>query len=73
MDIYLFADKNDQSFRYLAQANNKSEWMWTFYMKYVIVGFMICNINTAMTSMMISWLHNGNIDIDHLYYPYKVM
>lgn len=64
---------NDDSFRYLAQANNKSEWIWILFFKYLKFGYFICNVITALSSMLLCWLMHGEIITNHLYQPYKLV
>lgn len=37
MTFHLNIDESDASFRFLAEENNKSEWIWKIYMKLIIV------------------------------------
>lgn len=63
-----FTDENEGEFRYLARANNTSEWMGKFYMKYVAV--ILCGAAAiSLLSVAYGCLSQGNFNADHFYRP----
>lgn len=72
MKFHLHLDKNEDSFRFLMQANNTSERMWSIYVKCLV--FALSNaILSAIGSIIVCYLKNGEFDVTHLYHPYKMM
>lgn len=65
-------DKNADSFRFLAQANNVSEWMWKIYF-WCMICIFFGTLTIYMSFVLYCWLTHGRIIIDHLYRPFKVM
>ncbi|XP_055305850.1 odorant receptor 4-like [Sitodiplosis mosellana] len=64
---------NEDTFRYLAEANNKSEWLWKFYFKYLLGGFLSCNVFSTIALAIVCWLTFGKLDTDYLHIPYLVI
>lgn len=65
-------DANEDSFNFLMQANEKSEWLWKFYFKFMII---TCS-NTAFLSALSAftcYFKYGKFDEKFLYHPYKVV
>lgn len=67
------SDENDASFRFLAEANKKSEWIWQFFLKFVLVGCLVNETAMTLGSVLICLHLKGEIDVDSLYAPIKVM
>lgn len=64
--------KDDDSLSFLVQANDKSEWPWQIYFKFVIsVIFTITTLSIA--SVLICWLWNGYFDVTLVYHPSRFM
>lgn len=63
-----FTDKNEVALRYLGEANESSEWMWTFYFKYTaaLLGGMTA---TSLLSVLYCYLTQGHFDVNHFYRP----
>lgn len=63
-----FTDKNEATLRYMGQANESSEWMWTFYFKYMaaLLGGMTA---TAVLSVLYSYSAQEHFDANHFYRP----
>lgn len=64
-------DKDDDSFRYLAEANNKGEWMWRILLKYIMAGFAVVTTITAIISVLMCFIMDGHFNTNDLYRPYK--
>lgn len=65
-------DENEDSFKFLVEANEKSEWLWQFYFKFMII---TCS-NTAFLSALSAftcYFKYGKFDGQFLYHPYKVV
>lgn len=71
--IYLNTDKYDDSFRLLAQSNEKSEWTWKFYFKWVYSMFCGSYIFASVTSVLSCLYKYGKFDHKQLYVPYSLM
>lgn len=65
-------DKNSDSFRFLARANNTSEWIWNIYMKYSVVSVVgLAVMSTA--SVFICWVLHGHFNSDSVYHPIEIV
>lgn len=73
MEFHFNSDKDEESFQYLAQANNTSEWLWKIYSKFGIMGFFIGHWTTAAISLLICFLIRGNFNSNYVYHPYKAV
>lgn len=60
------------SYEYLLQANETSEWLWRFYFT-----FMVCGVSSTIvfmtSSIYMCWFRYGTFDARYLYHPFKVM
>ncbi|XP_055296841.1 odorant receptor 22a-like [Sitodiplosis mosellana] len=63
--------KDEDSFRYLAQANNKSEWFWKMYIKFVLGGFPVIIAVSSIGSVLVCFLLNGHLDVTQLFRPFR--
>lgn len=54
------------------ETNNRIEWIWEIYLKYVfvLVGVMLAGSSAA--SVILCRLIRGDFDIEYFYYPMKV-
>lgn len=76
-DSYYFnltwiSDNNSELIGFLTRANSKCEWLWKIYFLYMLIG---C-VNTIMlsgTSVLLCWLINGNLQVDHFYHSLNFM
>ena len=68
--FFMNLDVNDVSFRFLTQANNRSEWMWTIYFKYIAISIINLGI-TSIISIIYCYSTRGNLDVNHFYHPDK--
>lgn len=63
-------DENETSFGHLIRANTTSEWMWTFFWKYVKVSLGGVAA-TSVLSVLCCYLTRGDFNTDHFYRPDK--
>lgn len=70
---HLNSDQNEKSFRFLVDANDKSEWMWKFYFKYVINMFFGSYVVGGVTSVLVCYYQFGRFDHERVYVPYSFM
>lgn len=73
LNLKFCSDVDDDSFRYLARANMKSEWIWKVFFKYVIPGFLVGSLTTSIVSILFSLYKNGHFDREFVYLPEKFM
>ena len=66
------SDENGVTFRYLARANNTSEWMWTIYFKYTAASIASLTL-TCLLSVLHCYLTQRNFNSDHVYRPTKLV
>lgn len=69
----IFTDKFKDYFEFLTKINDKSEWMWNFYYKYVVCVFIINVFTMATISVVIGYLLNGDFDATHAYHLFVFM
>lgn len=67
----LISDSDLDSFHHLKHANDKSELLWKYYIKYVLLGFPITTIVVATASVFYCHLTGKGFDSKYLYRPYK--
>lgn len=67
-----FPDENHVAFRYLVRANNTSERICAFYLKYAVV-LLIAAAITSVLSVLYSYVAQGKLEFDHLYRPAKFL
>lgn len=69
--FHLNLDKADEnSFRFLAQADEVSEWMWPIYWKFSLFGFFIGIPFTIAIPILILYLRYGIFDMEHVVHPF---
>lgn len=62
-------DENADSFRFLARANNMSEWMWKNYFKCIAAVLIINQVVAPSISILYCWLINENLDSRNFFHP----
>lgn len=67
-----FIDEDGVGFRYLAEANNTCEWMWTIYYRYITAS-LSSFVTTSLLSIFHCYSTQGHFDADHFYRPAKFM
>lgn len=68
----LNVDKDEAYFHFLEEANETSEWLWTFNFKYMMCGFAFSTPFMGTVSILFyRWMH-GHIDTRLAYRPYKM-
>lgn len=65
-------DENDISFRFIARANNTSEWLWKNYIKFSVGASFLIPFMTAV-SLAYCWFINGQFDINYVYLSHKLV
>lgn len=65
-----FTDEKEVAFQHLARANHTSEWMWTFYVKYVAFAISEVVVMTLM-SVLHCYLSQGDFITQNYYQPLK--
>lgn len=66
------SDKHSDTFRFLARANNMSEWMWSIFFKCLMLTLFGSPL-ISVISILIFWLIDGTFNTNHLYRPLKIM
>lgn len=72
MKLNFFIDETLDTYRFLVHANNKSEQLWKFYAKFMLIVFIETEILTAL-SIFFRWFEYGDFETTNLYHPFKVM
>lgn len=70
--FHLILDKHEDSFKFLAQANSTSEWLWKIYYKCFMCGF-VDGFATPIASVFICFLLNGYFDATQAFHPLRFM
>lgn len=71
---FFYLDENTDSFHYLVDANNASEWMWTIYYEYM-AGVIMNMISLCGLSVFYCWVNkidddnDGHLDTVNFYHP----
>lgn len=65
-------DENDDTYVFLVRADERSEWMWPFYLKFALFSF-INAIFSAASSVFVCWRATGGFDEKLLYHPFRLM
>ena len=71
--IFLNSDQAEDSFRYLEQANNKSEWLCRAFFIYIVVGFAVSTAATSFFSVVVCFLINERFEAKSVQHPFKLM
>lgn len=69
--IYRMNDESDDQFlMFLTKANDKIEWIWKMYLKFVfeIIPVNMCVL--SVTSILFSFFISGHFDIKYTYHPF---
>lgn len=64
-------DSTEMSFRFLGEANNKSEWLWQIYLKLGMGGAVVNMFISSIASIIYCYHKYGVFNANHLYKPYK--
>lgn len=69
---FKFTDSDEDSFRFLAQANTTSEWVWRFFIEIAkILTIWLAVVSVA--SVFFCWFMHGQFDPKLVYHPYRVV
>lgn len=69
--IFSILDENDDSFKFLVETNNKCEFMWRFYFKFIVGGFAVITVIVATLSTLFCFWFNGDFDPRYVYHPFR--
>lgn len=64
--------RKEESFKYLAEANEKSDWIWKIYAKCMIGTFLNVALMSIL-SVVACLVMNGRFDTKYLFHPFKIM
>lgn len=67
------ADSKKDSFRFLEEANKKSEFFSTKYMMFVLIGFFINTTMMSAVSVIFCQIFYGIFLPKHVYHPFQVL
>lgn len=73
MKFHLISDLSQDSLRFLAMANHRSEWIWPVYIKIFMGGVFIDKVVSCSTSAIFCWIKYETFNSKCLYRPYKTM
>lgn len=62
---------NDESFHFLVQANDVSELIWKYYLKFIFIAFPALTLAVSAVSVVVCFWVYGRFDTKYLYYMYK--
>lgn len=65
--------KNDSTYKYLVQANKKSNWMSNIFLKYAVVVMVSCPALSFFASLSVSYIKEGGINNRYFIYPIRVV
>lgn len=54
-------------------ANEQSEWVWPFYGKLVLFGYILGNITISIASVIFVRLMTGTFDVEYMYHEFRIM
>lgn len=66
-------DRGEKLSKFMVQANQRSIWLTTIFIKYFVGGVVIGIIAMGFISLTISFIGHGSIEIEHLFVPIKVV
>lgn len=55
------------------EANDKSEYAWQIYFKYIVGGFVVNTLFTSAQSVIMCYKEIGEFDRDLVFVPYSFM
>lgn len=68
---FQFVDKMDSGFEFVVQANEKSEFMWSMYLKYVVVLYFFNMTVTGVTSVLLGYFLQGHFVVSLAFHPFQ--
>lgn len=69
----IFQDKNKKHFHYLMAANNQTEWLWSFFFKFAVFGYLLNNVSMCAVPAFLCYWRGQSFDTNLLYHPFKVL
>lgn len=64
---------DDESFTILMQANNRSNWLWQTYRRYVLGGMVVGFVSLSVFSVLFCWIAYGEFEGEHAFHAYKML
>lgn len=61
----------ESGFEFVVQANEKSEYMWSMYLKYVVVLYFGNMTMTGVTSVLFGYFLQGQFDVNLAFHPFQ--
>lgn len=68
----LIQDENDDSMKFLMEANHKSERIWHYYIRFLMGGFAISTTANAVASFVMVFNSDDEFDTEKLYRVYRI-
>lgn len=53
------------------QANDKSEWMWSIYLKFVVVLYFVNMMMTGVVSVLFGFFMHGHFVVTLAFHPFQ--
>lgn len=72
-EFHLNLDENQDSMQFLVHANSQSEWMWSFYLNYVMIGGGISLFVSAIVSVLVGKLIDDQYVTEYSHRPFVSM
>lgn len=69
--LTVFLDETKSSFGHLTQANQSTERIAIFLIKYFVCAYFVCSICNGIVIILYCYLVDGYMNPDHLFIPYK--
>lgn len=67
------SDKNLDTNRFMAAANDTSDWMFAMIVKYVMIAYAVNMITISFSVYFVRWFFNRNPDVNELYHPLNLL
>lgn len=71
--VFFITDKDEGSFRFLARANNKCEWIWRLYFERILGVLGLNHLFASVISVLLCYYNYGKFDRNHLYLPFNLV
>lgn len=76
IDTHTISDMHSDSFQFMEQANNHSEFISKMYLKLVLVGFFMNTLTMSAFSLIFCWITNAftaGFESKYVYHPFRVL
>lgn len=61
----------ENGFECVIQANDKSEWMWSMYLRYIVVLYFFNMLMTGVASVLFGYFMQGHFAVSLAFHPFK--